>query len=1008
MDFLPLHVYTGYSFLKSGISLPAFVALAKKRGQSCCAISDYESMTGFPELTLLCTAATMKPIYGMDVNVDGFIITAIVASEDGYLNLIDLGLRSSREALTLEDIRSCQNGLRFLLDLGSAPLLNHVPDGIDAVAKILSQLSHGLDTFALGLPYFARRSNYAPFFRELVQKYPYDLIASPHILYAKSSDAIALFIVEAIASEVTLTQKAMEGEQYYLEEKILQEYYTEDELRAPLGFIEGIDFSFAKKRGVLPRFPNADGVTSKDALRRKAYAGLEQKKPGFNKRYLDRLEYELTVIEKMGYADYFLIVADYVQFAKTHGISVGPGRGSGAGSLVSYALGIVTPDPLEYGLLFERFLNPERQSMPDIDVDFSDIRRDEIARYLEEKYGHERVAHIVTMQTLGAKASIRDVGRVFNYEARHIDTLAKTIGANNLSLRQNYKSNTAFRTLVDSDPYYLEIVSLASKIEGLPRQAGLHAAGIVLSDKPLRQVVPVAEHPSVGLVAQFEMNHLEEQGVLKMDLLGLRNLTIVDRCLELVEATRGIHLDYATIPYEDPKAIATIAKNRTMGLFQLESPGMNRAISTVKPTSFLDMVAIIALFRPGPMENIPAYARRKAGLEKITYPSMLVEPILRETYGIIVYQEQIMQIVTAMAGFSYGQADLFRRAVSKKDAEKLGSLREGFLAGCHSKGVDPRTAETVYDLIFKFADYGFNKSHALVYAILACQMAYLKTRYPIEFYCSILDDTSSGDPKFRSYMREIKTSGLRFALPLVNQASLRFLPTSKGIMYPLSAIKGIQGRLAKGIVEERMIGGPYKDFFDFATRNKKNGLNLDSFVRLVDAGCFDGFGYNRPTLRLAAESALTYAEMFTGPSGQEILLGLNFPRPEIAPLPDDRMMDLLSERETLGMMVSGSPLESKAKEIASSGIHRLSELPSARGEAVYAAVVESAKSITTKKGTKMCFLSLYDEESIVEVVLFAEAYDRSYPALKEGTLVKARIYKNKAKEGYVASLVEVL
>ena len=1005
MDFLPLHVYTGYSFLRSGISLASFVALAKKRGQKYCCISDLGTMTGFPELASLCARQGMIPIYAMEAQVDGLSFIAVIQEECGYRNLIEIAYLQSEGKLTLDGIKSHQKGLRFILDLAS-PSTRNLP--LNEFQPYFARISKGFDVFALGIPYLPSKRGYIADLRTFLSSHPYPALALPHIRYAKPSDAIALSIVEAISVDARLDQKKLDGDEYYLEEDILSSYYSEDELKATLRFVEGIDFTFAKKRGALPHFPTPHGESSEELLRHDAYEGLAKRIPNYGAEYRQRLEYELSVIIKMGYADYFLIVADYVNFARTHGISVGPGRGSGAGSLVSFALGIVTPDPLKYGLLFERFLNPERQSMPDIDIDFSDIRRDEVAHYLQEKYGHDRVGHIVTMQTLGAKASLRDVGRVFGYESRHIDMLAKSIGGNLLSLRENYKTNTAFRTLVDSDPYYLEIVSLAAKIEGLPRQAGLHAAGIVLSEEPLVHVIPVAENQGVGLVAQYEMTYLEEQGVLKMDLLGLRNLTLVDHCLKLIETKEGIKLDYATLPYEDKEAIKLIAANKTMGLFQLESAGMNRAIAQVKPTSFLDIVAIISLFRPGPMENIPHFARRKAGLEPITYPAPQLEPILKETYGIIVYQEQIMQIVTALAGFSYGQADLFRRAVSKKDATKLESLRGGFINGCLMHGVPRATAESVYELIYKFADYGFNKSHALVYAILACQMAYLKSRYPSCFYCTILDGTSSSDPKFHALIREIKRGGYRFALPSINKAGLTFLPEGKSIMFPLTAIKGIQGALAYKIVEEREIGGAYVDFFDFALRNKKNGLNVASFVRLVDAGCFDEFPYNRPSLRLAAERALNYAEMFAGESGQEILLALDFPAPEMPSLSDDLGGDLIAERDALGMMISGSPLSGKEKEIASLHLKRLSTLEEATREETYAAVVESAKVVVTKKGTRMCFATLYDEETIVEVVLFSEAYDRSYAALKEGSLVKASIYKNRNREGYCASLVENL
>ncbi|HPM08095.1 MAG TPA: DNA polymerase III subunit alpha, partial [Bacilli bacterium] len=380
-------------------------------------------------------------------------------------------------------------------------------------------------------------------------------------------------------------------------------------------------------------------------------------------------------------SDYFLIVSDYVAFAREHGISVGPGRGSAAGSLVSYALGIVSCDPIKHNLLFERFLNPERQSMPDIDIDFSDVRRSEVIDYLRSKYGRDKVANIMTIQTIGAKQALRDIGRVYKIETREIDMISKLIIDANSSLRENYRKNPAFKKLVDSDKYYLNIVSLAALIEGLPRQSGLHAAGIILNDSPLEEVLPVNVDFNGDYIAEYEMNYLEEQGFLKMDILGLRNLSIIDECLSLIRQNRGISLNYQEIPFEDKKAIRIIREGRTMGLFQLESAGMKKAISTLEPEVFEDIVALLALFRPGPMDNIPSYARRKKKKEPIIYPSKALEEILASTYGIIVYQEQITQIVRKMADFSYGQADVFRRAISKKDSAHLSSLEQNFVAG---------------------------------------------------------------------------------------------------------------------------------------------------------------------------------------------------------------------------------------------------------------------------------------------------------------------------------------
>ena len=1008
MEFLPLRICSGYSFLKSGLSVRSIVALAKKAGQTHCCLSDFFSLSGYPELTDLCAATGMTPVYAMDGIFEGFEFTFVLFNETGYKNLIALSLAHSKGEANLDFLFRHAKGLLPILDLGSAPLVEASKKGQDDFEATLREILHYLPNLELGMPYLPKEGEYVSFLRTFLKDHPYRCLALPSIRYAKRDDAIVLSIVEAIDNDDRLEEKKLTGDQWFLDLATLNSYYTPEELEATTSFLPSIDFTFIKKRGSLPRFPVPVGYSSDTYLRKLAKEGLEKYAPNHGKEYDDRLEYELSVIEKMGYSDYFLIVHDYVSFAKTHGILVGPGRGSGAGSLVSYAINIVTADPIKYGLMFERFLNPERRSMPDIDVDFADIRRDEVVSYLQGKYGHDRVSHIVTLQTLGAKASIRDIGRVYGYEPRHIDTICKAIGSNSTSsLSDNYRHNQAFRTLVDSDPYYLEIVGLAAKIEGLPRQPGLHAAGIVLSEAPLEQVVPVTEVEGTGYVAQYEMNYLEAQGCLKMDLLGLRNLTLIERALELISETSRVRLDAETIPYDDPKAIELIAKGKTMGLFQLESQGMGRAIVEVKPTAFSDVAAILALYRPGPMENIPSFARRKAGRERITYLCPELEPVLRETYGILVYQEQVMQIATSLAGFTYGQADLFRRAISKKDAEKLASLEPSFLLGCKQNGIDEATARKVYDLIYKFADYGFNKSHAVVYAIITCQMAYLKAYYPLCFYCAVLDGTSASDPKYSALVSEIKSESIRFYIPSVNQSSYRFLPEKMGILFPLTAIKGLPGNLAYRIVEERVNHGTYKDVFDFLMRCKPLGLGLQNLIRLIDAGALDCFGISRARLRLLAPSGISSAEMFSSDAGAA-LLGLDFPKPEIPYAETDRTADLLEEKECLGLMISGSPLESKALILQARGIHRLSDLPSSTGDIEVAGVVASCKAVRTRKGVRMAFLTLYDEESMFEIALFEETYDKYYPILKEGALIIARVYKNRSREGYCLASAETL
>jgi DNA polymerase-3 subunit alpha len=999
MSFVPLHLYSGFSYLQSGLVCEKIPVLAKKLGYESVGLCDCGTLSGYAPFTHACGYAGIKPVYGMDAITSEGVFSLFVQSEQGYRNLLKLTLLASEGKLTLPDLKKATAGLTYVLPLESYPFKADLVSHPEMAAPRLAALLQGLPEVYLGIPYFPEDPELLKGLRAFAAAHSYKTVAFPKIIYEKPADAIVLAIVSAIQHHETLEKKEEEGTAYWLSVEEAIKSFTEEERNASEAIAKSAAFSFIEKRGSLLHFANDEGLSSEDYLRKLTLAGLKKRQPTEPPDYLERIDYELSVIDKMGYADYFLIVSDYVNWAKDHGVSVGPGRGSGAGSLVSYCLGIVEADPIRFNLLFERFLNPERQSMPDIDVDFSDINREKVVQHLQDKYGKERVGHVLTTQTIGAKEALRDIARVYGYEPREVDIIIDTIVDDALSLREDYKKSPQFKKLIDSDKYYLSIVSLASKIEGLPRQAGLHAAGIVLNDEPLPDVLPVSDSQGVGYVACLEKDYLEEQGFLKMDLLGLKNLTTIDTCLALIEASEGTKLTYADLPYEDPKAIALIKEGRTMGLFQLESSGMKRAIREVQPSSFEDVAALLALFRPGPMESIPSYARRKNGLEKVAYLSPELEPILKNTYGIIVYQEQIMQIARAMAGFSYGQADLFRRAISKKNAEKLAALKDSFLQGCLANGKDRAVAEKVYALIYKFADYGFNRSHAVSYAVLTCEMAYLKSRFPREFYCAILDGMSPSEAKFKDVLSEIKALGLRMAVPDANRSTRGFRVDGEAIRFPLDAIKSLQSNFLNALLDERKENGPYQDLFDFAARAKHGGLTLPALVRLIDAGALDGLCPSRASLRATAPAAMSYAEMMFGESGQEALLAIGIEKPAMVINSDDPRINLAAEYEALGLMVSGSPLSFYAARLKEMKITPLGEVPDLTGEVETAGIVKSIRAITTKKGSQMAFLELYDEVSELSFILFSEAYTACYSVLKADAIVVVKCHKDNRKEG---------
>jgi len=1007
MNFVPLHLHSGYSYLQSGLDAAKIPHLAKKLGYQAVGICDNALLSGYAPFCHAALKEGVKAIYGMDYPLPNGLYSLFALDEDGYSNLLYLAKNASEGNLHLTLLKSHQKGLAKIYAPNDwKEFLRAIKEDPQKAGYSLYQNIKELDVLSLALP-FGLSLEDREALRAFARSHSHRLIAFPLISYEKRGDAIVLDIVKAIAEKGYLELDKKDGDEYFLPPDVVSAYYTEEEMRETARLADNASFVFLKKRGGLLRFPCPLGQKSEDYLAELVRKGLKKIGKESDPAYLARAEHELSVIDSMGYADYFLIVSDYVRHAKETGILVGPGRGSGAGSLVSYLLGIVGADPLEYGLLFERFLSPERQSMPDIDVDFEDTRRDEVIHYLQEKYGKERTGHVLTSQIIGAKESLRDIGRVYRYKQSEIELMSDSIMDERRSLRDNYRISKRFRELIDSDPYFLRYVALAAKIEGLPRQAGLHAAGIVLNDRPLDEVAPVTVSPEVGYVCCLEKDYLEEQGFLKMDILGLTNLSTVRRCLDLIEKDKGIKLDFDSLPHEDEKAIELIRNGQTMGLFQLESAGMKRAIKEVGPTSFRDVAALLALFRPGPMDSIPSYALRKAGREKVTYLSPELEPILKETYGIIVYQEQIMQICRASAGMSYGQADLFRRAISKKNAAKLASLKASFIDGCKKNGHSEPLSEALYSLIDRFANYGFNKSHAVTYAVLTCRMAYLKAHYPEEFYPAILDAMGPGSAKFSDTLSEAKRRGLRLALPDINLSDAGFVSQGGFLRFPFGSIKGLPTAFVRALLDERVEHGPFADLSDFAVRLKKAGLNMQNFVRLIDAGAFDGFNASRATLRAGAYGALRYAEMIVGPDGESILLSLHIEKPELTPMPDDEKENLEAEYQALGIMISASPISFHEEEAKARGAIPLSDIASASGPFLTYGIVKSARAITTKKGTKMAFLELYDAFGEASFVLFDEAYGDAYPLLKEGNLLYVAARADRKKEGtYVVTKAE--
>ena len=757
------------------------------------------------------------------------------------------------------------------------------------------------------------------------------------------------------------------------------------------------------------------------ALREQARAGLKrrlERLPDADREaYFQRLDYELGIIETMGFPGYFLIVADFIKWAKENDIPVGPGRGSGAGSVVAWSLTITDLDPIQLGLLFERFLNPERVSMPDFDIDFCETRRGEVIRYVQQRYGRDQVAQIITFGKLKARAVLKDVGRVLQMPYGQIDRLAKMIDnnpANPQDLSTALQENVDLRRERTRDKDVDHLITLALKLEGMPRHSSTHAAGVVIGDRPLSQLVPLYRDPRSDMpVTQFDMKWVEQAGLVKFDFLGLKTLSVIQRALELIEETEGAAPDMSAIPWDDPDTYALMARGDTAGVFQLESEGMRRTLSLVKPDKFGDIIALVSLYRPGPMDNIPSYARRKHGQEKPDYLHPRLEQYLTETYGVIIYQEQVMQIAQVMAGYTLGGADMLRRAMGKKKPEEMAKQRAVFLEGCQSNGIDADLAGNIFDLVEKFAGYGFNKSHSAAYGLVSYQTAWLKAHYPAPFMAAVLSADMHNTDKVVTLIEECRSMKLRIRAPDVNTSEFKFTVDDAGdVVYGLGAIKGVGEGPVETIVETRQAGGPFTDLFDFCARVDLKRINKRVMEALVRSGALDRLGpffdeeqqaylkqvdRNRAALSAAMEEAMAAAEQTarSADSGHDDLfgelLGPSAGRDVFESYRGVREWSfkerLRGEKETLGLYLTGHPIDEYEKEIRRFARQRIIDLKPSRESQTIAGLVFDMRVMKSKRGDKVGFVTLDDRSARIEVSLFADAFQAAQNLLQKDALL---------------------
>lgn len=1005
--FAALRIISEYSFLKSGLLVSKIGESIKKGGFSGAAISDLNVLYGIPSFIKEMDKINKKYLVGLEVIIDDTHLVLYATDENGYKNLIRLSLKASKEDIVLDDLKE-HSGLIGIIETNHGKFKESFdPENKDFLKYLVSYFK-SVDSFYLGLEINNREEfDYAQKIRLFAKENEYITIAFPRIRHQNKSDAITIKITEAIDTDEKLEIKNEDGEEYFHPLEFYSKIYTKKELDLTEELINSSKFDFYQKRGKIIRFPVEDSI---ETLKQNVFDGLKRLNIN-DEAHISRAKYELEVIVSMGYADYFLIVADYVNYARSNGILVGPGRGSAAGSLVSYALGITEVDPLKFDLQFERFLNKARKSMPDIDIDFMDTARDQMVEYMRTKYGNEHVANIATFQTIQAKQALRDIGRIYNIPSRHIDLLSKSI-TEKLSLREAYKTLPAFKKLIDSDKYFLEIVSLASKIEGLPRQAGLHAAGIIINQDPLYEVLPVTVDFDDHYTSQYEKDYLEEQGFLKMDFLSLTNLSAIDYCLKLIEKNKDVKLSFYDLPYDDKDSIELIKKGQTIGVFQLESSGMRNAIKIIKPKQFEDIVTLLSIFRPGPMDNIKDYQDRKEGKIKVEYMSESLKEILAPTYGVLIYQEQVNKIAQVMAGFTPEHADLFRRAISKKDRDKLASSKVDFVNGSIKNGYTQKQAEKMFNDILKFADYGFNKSHAVVYAMIACRMAYLKYHYPLEFYSAIL--TISGgttDHKFSDYLAELKSRGYKVYPPNINKSTKHFEALEDGLLYPLNMIKGMTELVINKVLDNRLEKGEFTDFFNFASRMYGIDVSETNIAKFIDSGSLDSLCDSRATMRATLHYAYQLAELSYDKNGQLILDATLENQKQFFKDVDIPLVNLNLEYEALGIMLSDNPLKYKKDLLDANNVISLNEAKETNRNVTICGLISNVKTIKVRKNnTTMAFVKIFDESDEMEVTVFPRIYQNVFQLLSKNEiiLVKGHYEHRDEKESFIADDIKKL